>query len=60
MAIKTFIYYYLRVNYKLAGSLGGWKMKRMDSISGHDKEATQYDQQVREYNCYGHDVLNNI
>ena len=32
-------------------------MKRIDSISAHDEEAAQYDQQVREYNCYVHDVL---
>ena len=32
-------------------------MKRIDSISAHDEEAAQYDQQVREYNCYAHDVL---
>ena len=32
-------------------------MKKMDSISAHDEEAAQYGQQVREYNCYAHDVL---
>jgi len=37
--------------------MGGWMMKKMDSISAHDEEAAQYDQQVREYNCYAHDVL---
>jgi predicted TPR repeat methyltransferase len=29
----------------------------MDTISAHDKEAAQYDQQVREYNSYVHDAL---
>ncbi|MCP3889922.1 MAG: hypothetical protein GY702_13780 [Desulfobulbaceae bacterium] len=32
-------------------------MKNVDTISVHDQEAAQYDQQVREYNCYGHDAL---
>jgi len=32
-------------------------MKNVDTISAHDQEATQYDQQVHEYNSYGHDVL---
>ena len=32
-------------------------MKNVDTISVHDREATQYDQQVREYNSYGHDAL---
>ena len=35
----------------------GWMMKKMHSISAHDEEAAQYDQQVREYNCYAHNVL---
>lgn len=29
----------------------------MDTISVHNQEAAQYDQQVREYNSYGHDAL---
>ena len=29
----------------------------MNIISAHDQEATQYDQQVREYNSYVHDAL---
>jgi ubiquinone/menaquinone biosynthesis C-methylase UbiE len=32
-------------------------MENMDTISVHDREAAQYDQQVREYNSYGHDAL---
>jgi predicted TPR repeat methyltransferase len=32
-------------------------MKNVDTINVHDQEATQYDQQVREYNSYGHDTL---
>ena len=32
-------------------------MKNVERISAHDKEAAQYDQQVREYDCYAHDVL---
>ncbi|MFP4036440.1 MAG: class I SAM-dependent DNA methyltransferase [Desulfobacteraceae bacterium] len=32
-------------------------MKKVDTISAHDQEAAQYDQQVREYNSYGHDAL---
>jgi predicted TPR repeat methyltransferase len=32
-------------------------MKIVDTISGHEHEAAQYDQQVREYNSYGHDAL---
>lgn len=32
-------------------------MKNVDTISVHDQEAVQYDQQVREYNSYGHDAL---
>ncbi len=32
-------------------------MKNVDTICVHDQEATQYDQQVREYNSYGHDAL---
>ncbi len=32
-------------------------MKKKDTISTHDKEAAQYDQQVREYEYYGHDIL---
>jgi predicted TPR repeat methyltransferase len=32
-------------------------MKRADGISGHDQEAHLYDQQVREYECYAHDIL---
>jgi predicted TPR repeat methyltransferase len=32
-------------------------MENVDSISAHDQEAAQYDQQVHEYNCYGHDAL---
>ena len=29
----------------------------MDSIRAHDEEASQYDQQVRDYRSYSHDVL---
>ena len=32
-------------------------MKNPDTISVHDQGAAQYDQQVREYNSYGHDAL---
>ena len=32
-------------------------MKSKDIIHAHDVEASQYDQQVREYNAYAHDVL---
>ncbi len=32
-------------------------MKKRDHISAHDKEAAQYDQQVREYEYFGHDIL---
>ena len=32
-------------------------MEKVDSISAHDREAAQYDQQVREYNSYLHDAL---
>jgi len=32
-------------------------MEKVDRISAHDDEAAQYDQQVREYNCYSHDIL---
>jgi ubiquinone/menaquinone biosynthesis C-methylase UbiE len=32
-------------------------MKNVDTINAHDQEAAQYDQQVREYNSYGHDAL---
>jgi ubiquinone/menaquinone biosynthesis C-methylase UbiE len=32
-------------------------MGKLDTISVHDQEATQYDQQVHEYNSYGHDAL---
>jgi predicted TPR repeat methyltransferase len=32
-------------------------MEEMDSIKAHDEEASQYDQQVRDYQCYIHDVL---
>ena len=32
-------------------------MKNVDTISSHDQEAAQYDQQVYEYNCYSHDAL---
>jgi predicted TPR repeat methyltransferase len=32
-------------------------MKNVDTISVHDQAAYQYDQQVREYNSYGHDAL---
>lgn len=29
----------------------------MNSINAHDKEASQYDQQVRDYHFHGHDIL---
>lgn len=32
-------------------------MKRRDHISAHDDEASQYDQQVREYEYYAHDII---
>ena len=32
-------------------------MKKRDTISTHDNEAAQYDQQVREYEYYVHDIL---
>ncbi len=32
-------------------------MKKVDPISVHDREAAQYDRQIREYNSYGHDAL---
>lgn len=32
-------------------------MKSINSISVHDEEAARYDQQVREYKCFAHDVL---
>jgi len=32
-------------------------MEEMDSIRAHDEEASQYDQQVRDYHSHGHDVL---
>jgi predicted TPR repeat methyltransferase len=32
-------------------------MKERDVISTHDEEAAQYDQQVREYEYYAHDIL---
>ena len=32
-------------------------MEVMDSINVHDVEASQYDQQVRDYSCHVHDVL---
>jgi ubiquinone/menaquinone biosynthesis C-methylase UbiE len=32
-------------------------MKNVDTISAHDQEAAQYDQQVSDYNSYGHDAL---
>jgi len=32
-------------------------MKKPDSIRGHDEEAHQYDQQVRDYECFAHDIL---
>lgn len=32
-------------------------MKHAHAISVHDQEASQYDQQVRQHNSYGHDVL---
>jgi predicted TPR repeat methyltransferase len=32
-------------------------MEQMDSIRAHDQEAAEYDQQVRDYRAYGHDVL---
>jgi predicted TPR repeat methyltransferase len=32
-------------------------MKNVDKINVHDQEAGQYDQQVHEYNSYGHDAL---
>jgi len=32
-------------------------MKKRDIINSHDDEAAQYDQQVREYEYYGHDIL---
>lgn len=41
----------------LAVSTRDKAMKNMDTISVHDQEADQYDQQVREYNSYGHDAL---
>jgi hypothetical protein len=32
-------------------------MKNVNTVNAHDQEAIQYDQQVHEYNSYGHDVL---
>ena len=32
-------------------------MKKADTISVHDQEASQYDKQVHEYNSYLHDAL---
>jgi predicted TPR repeat methyltransferase len=32
-------------------------MDKVNRISAHDQEAFEYDQQVREYNCYVHDAL---
>jgi predicted TPR repeat methyltransferase len=32
-------------------------MEEMNKASAHDQEAHEYDQQVREYNCYVHDAL---
>jgi predicted TPR repeat methyltransferase len=32
-------------------------MKYVDTVIAHDQEAVQYDQQVHEYNSYGHDIL---
>ncbi len=32
-------------------------MKNVDTISVHSQESGHYDQQVREYNSYGHDAL---
>jgi predicted TPR repeat methyltransferase len=32
-------------------------MEAMDSVNVHNIEASQYDQQVRDYNCHVHDVL---
>lgn len=32
-------------------------MENVDTISAHDREAAQYDQQVREYESYAHDAL---
>jgi len=32
-------------------------MEKADTISAHDQEAAQYDQQVHEYHSYGHDAL---
>ena len=32
-------------------------MEKVNRISAHDQEASEYDQQVRRYNCYVHDAL---
>jgi hypothetical protein len=41
----------------LAGWLKEQVMEKTDSIKAHDEEAHIYDQQVREYEYFGFDVL---
>jgi predicted TPR repeat methyltransferase len=45
------------VSYAAHGYAKDSAMKNVDTINVHNQAADQYDQQVREYHSYGHDVL---